>query len=354
MVVPAGALICAVGATGLGGGALYTGRGPVCGTIMRGAGGCGGTATASGATGRGAAAGGCGAVDAVTEGVGGPTAAGGGGTPGGRAGGAATVACGGGGAAGGGVAFTAGGTATGLAATGGAAGRVGAAAASFFCVMAFSTSPGREMCDKSILVLISSSPRSVRADRADSDCASDEPRMWARTFSASCSSSELEWVFFSVTPTIGRASRMVLLLTSSSLARSLIRTLLIRPFLYPALRLSLHCILTESASCTRTPSQMCARAITIQFFRERSHLSALALRFRLGRLRLPPSPQEPPLLLPRPLRRMPLQRQLPARLLHLQHHPLRSRLPSGLPLRRRPQPRPQINYSPRDCFFPPF
>jgi len=91
------------------------------------------------------------------------------------------------------------------------------------------------MCDKSILVLISSSPRNVRADLADGDCASDEPRMWARTFSASCSSSELEWVFFSVTPTIGRASRMALLLTSSSLARSLIRTLLIRPFFYSAL-----------------------------------------------------------------------------------------------------------------------
>jgi hypothetical protein len=102
-------------------------------------------------------------------------------------------------------------------------------------VIAFSTSPGREMCDRSILVLISSSPRSVRAERADDDCASDEPRMWARTFSASWSSSELEWVFFSVTPTSGSASRMALLLTSSSLARSLIRTLLIRPFCFPAL-----------------------------------------------------------------------------------------------------------------------
>jgi hypothetical protein len=121
-------------------------------------------------------------------------------------------------------------------ATGGTGrGGAGAAAASFFCVIAFSTSPGREMCDRSILVLISSSPRSVRAARADDDCASDEPRMWARTFSASWSSSELEWVFFSVTPTSGSASRMALLLTSSSLARSLIRTLLIRPFCFPAL-----------------------------------------------------------------------------------------------------------------------
>jgi hypothetical protein len=130
-------------------------------------------------------------------------------------------------------------------------------------VMAFSTSPGREMCDKSILVLISSSPRSGRAERADVVCVSDEPRRCTRTFSASCSSSELEWVFFSVTPTSGSASRMALLLTSSSLARSLIRTLLIRPFLYSELRLGLHCSLTESASCTRTPSQMSARAIFV-------------------------------------------------------------------------------------------
>src|ERR1022692_4521070 len=203
-------------------------------------------------------------------------------------GGAATAAAGIGGAAGGGVglAIGDGGTTAGFAATGGGASRGGAAAASFFCVIAFSTSPGREMCDRSILVLISSSPRSGRAERADDDCVSDEPRMWARTFSASCSSSELEWVFFSVTPTIGRASRMALLLTSSSLARSLIRTLLIRPFLYSALPLGLHRSLTESASCIRTPSQMFARTMTIQFFREQSHLSARALRLHLGRLRV--------------------------------------------------------------------
>jgi hypothetical protein len=57
----------------------------------------------------------------------------------------------------------------------------------------------------------------------------------ARTFSASCSSSELECVFFSVTPTSVRTSRMALLLTSSSLARSLIRILLIRLFVPPNL-----------------------------------------------------------------------------------------------------------------------
>jgi hypothetical protein len=53
----------------------------------------------------------------------------------------------------------------------------GAAAASFFCVIALNTSPGREMCDRSILVLISSSPRSGRAERADELCDSAEPRM---------------------------------------------------------------------------------------------------------------------------------------------------------------------------------
>jgi len=226
---------------------------------MRGAGGCG-AAAPGGATGRGATGGTGGAAEAVTVGAGvagGVTTCGAGGVAGRGggatdAGGAAGLSAGGGtttgrgapagisgdaagGAATGAAGFGGAGAATtGLATTGGAAGRTGGAAtASFFWVIALSTSPGREMCDKSILVLISSSPRSGRADRAEDDCASDEPRMWARTFSASCSSSELEWVFFSVTPTSGSASRMALLLTSSSLARSLIRTLLIRPFFSP-------------------------------------------------------------------------------------------------------------------------
>jgi len=124
------------------------------------------------------------------------------------------------------------GIAAGGCATGGARRAAGADAASFRCVIAFSTSPGRVMCDRSILVLISSSPRSVRADRAEG-AASADARKCTRTFSASKSSSELEWVFFSVTPTACRTSRIALLLTSSSLARSLIRTLLIRPFLLP-------------------------------------------------------------------------------------------------------------------------
>ena len=78
-----------------------------------------------------------------------------------------------------------GGATTGRATIDGAAGRAGGAIASFCCVMALNTSPGREMFDKSILVLISSSPRKGRADFALGDDASDEPRRWTRTFSAS-------------------------------------------------------------------------------------------------------------------------------------------------------------------------
>ena len=217
------------GAAGGGGGTTTTGgagggvAGRMGGADAAGAAGRTGGADAAGATG---GAGGCG---------GGAGFSGGGGTMVGRGAGVgdATAAGGTGGAAG----FGAGGTIVGLGATGGGAGLGGggAAAASFFCVIAFSTSPGREMCDKSILVLISSSPRSERVVRAEGDCASAEPRMWTRTFSASNSSSELECVFFSVTPTSGSASRIALLFTSSSLARSLIRTLLIRPFCFPAL-----------------------------------------------------------------------------------------------------------------------
>jgi hypothetical protein len=132
----------------------------------------------------------------------------------------------------------------------GAAGRGAAGAtASLRCVIAFNTSPGREMLERSILVLISSSPRSARAlDLLAVDEPSAEERRYTRTFSASCSSRELEWVFFSVTPTTGSVSRIALLLTSSSRARSLIRTLLIRPFRFPVLFLGPHCDLTESVS----------------------------------------------------------------------------------------------------------
>jgi hypothetical protein len=131
---------------------------------------------------------------------------------------------------------TAAGFSAGACVTGGAAGRgaAGAVTASFRCVIAFSTSPGREMFERSILVLISSSPRNARElDLPAGDEPSAEERRYTRTFSASCSSRELECVFFSVTPTTANVSRMALLLTSSSRARSLIRTLLIRPFVSP-------------------------------------------------------------------------------------------------------------------------
>ena len=132
--------------------------------------------------------------------------------------------------------FSAGACGAGACVTGGGSGRgaTGGATASFRCVIAFNTSPGREMCDKSILVFISSSPRAERTpDLPAEDPPSAAERMYTRTFSASCSSRELECVFFSVTPTNGSVSRMALLFTSSSRARSLIRTLLIRPFVSP-------------------------------------------------------------------------------------------------------------------------
>jgi hypothetical protein len=122
--------------------------------------------------------------------------------------------------------------ATGVAGAG--RGGAGGVAASFFWVIARSTSPGREIFERSIFVFISSAPRSGRElDLLDDEEPSPLERMYTRTFSASCSSRELECVFFSVTPTSGSVSSMALLLTSSSRARSLIRTLLIRPFVSP-------------------------------------------------------------------------------------------------------------------------
>jgi hypothetical protein len=62
----------------------------------------------------------------------------------------------------------------------GAAGRpvAGADAVSFRCVIAFSTSPGREILDRSILVLISSSLRVEReADFPEDEEPSAEERM---------------------------------------------------------------------------------------------------------------------------------------------------------------------------------
>ncbi len=192
-VAAGGAGFAAGGATGGAGGRITEGAGRVvCGVINRGA----GVGVAAGFTTGGAA----GAADAGTDG-------------------AAVF-----------VVSTGGRGATGRTGAG------GTAAACCFCVMSFSTSPGLEMWDRSILVLISSASRVERADRPRA--ASAVARKCARTLSASKSSSELEWVFFSVTPTSVRTSRIALLLTSSSLARSLIRILLIRPFFAPPLLLT--------------------------------------------------------------------------------------------------------------------
>ena len=125
------------------------------------------------------------------------------------------------------------GAAAGLVSTaaGAAVGRAGGATgvgAACCLRIAFRTSPGREIWERSILVLISSAR--LTRDGLAAACASPAAaRKCARTFSASCSSIELECVFFSVTPTNSSTSRSALLLTSSSLARSLIRILLIRP-----------------------------------------------------------------------------------------------------------------------------
>ncbi len=135
--------------------------------------------------------------------------------------GATTVAgfsaAGAGGAAGA-CGFTAGG-ATGLAAMGGAGGRATGGAGCCFCCSrsrsSLATSPGLVTLEKSIFGLLSAgfslAPEPDFAVRC------------LRTRSASSSSIELEWVFFSVTPTSGKISRIALAFTSSSLARSLIR-----------------------------------------------------------------------------------------------------------------------------------
>ena len=111
----------------------------------------------------------------------------------------------------------------GVARLGGATGRAGTAGCAARCVIAFSTSPGLEMCDKSILGLNSSCAGA--AAREPREVLGSCSAKYLFTRSASSTSIELECVFFSVTPTLTRTSRIALLLTSSSLARSLIRIL---------------------------------------------------------------------------------------------------------------------------------
>ena len=92
-------------------------------------------------------------------------------------------------------------------------------------------------CWRRSRIILATSPTLCACDQSifgfDSSCRpADTPRplrRYARTLSASSASIELECVFFSVTPTAVRASRISLLLTSSSRANSLIRTVLIRP-----------------------------------------------------------------------------------------------------------------------------
>jgi hypothetical protein len=159
------------------GGALYTGRGPVCGMMTRGLGSAGGfgggaagcfTSTAGGAATTGGGGGADGAFvagGAAVEADGATGAAGtvntGRGAAGGgtirRGFGASTGA--GAGAAGfastGGFAETGGFAAAGGFGAGGA-GVAAAAGPAFLLMIAFSTSPGLEMCDRSILVLMAS------------------------------------------------------------------------------------------------------------------------------------------------------------------------------------------------------
>ncbi len=216
---PAGAVGLG-GCAWAGGGVTFVGKGAIACGGAAGAGGRaeGGVTTTS--DGGGAAASGVGAA--------GGAACGSGGAAGAMTGGAITGRrTGGGGAVGAaGRAATGGGDgAAGAAARGGTAVAGRAAATCVVCWIAFSTSPGLEICERSNLGLISSAPRrparvSLPAPAGASRCAVK----CCRTFSASSASIELEWVFFSVTPREGRSSRISLLLTSSSLARSLIRT----------------------------------------------------------------------------------------------------------------------------------
>ncbi len=114
----------------------------------------------------------------------------------------------------------------GVARVGGMAGRALAGGWAARCVIAFSTSPGLEMCDRSSLGLNSSATAREARLLPGSACSAK----YFLTRSASSTSMELECVFFSVTPTLMRASRIILLFTSSSLARSLIRIFCIPPY----------------------------------------------------------------------------------------------------------------------------
>ena len=120
-----------------------------------------------------------------------------------------------GGAAAGVAAFTGVGAA-GVAAVG-LAGVGGCCCCCSLSLSSLATSPGLEILERSIFGFTSVADVLSREDEPDL------AEKCFRTRTASSSSIELEWVFFSVTPTSGKISRITLAFTSSSLARSLIR-----------------------------------------------------------------------------------------------------------------------------------
>ncbi len=133
----------------------------------------------------------------------------------------AGFSCTGGGATGGavtGLTGALGGMTGGAAATGGRGGTTGRCSCSSRSLSLRATSPGLCTLEKSILGLTSGAGVRSRA-LAELDLAVKCLRMR----SASWSSMDDEWVFFSLMPISGKASRISLLFTSSSLARSLIR-----------------------------------------------------------------------------------------------------------------------------------
>jgi hypothetical protein len=122
-----------------------------------------------------------------------------------------------GGATAGVAAFTGVGGAAGVAAGGLAGGAEGRCCCCSLSLSSLATSPGLEILERSIFGLTSVAEALSREDELDL------AEKCFRTRTASSSSIELEWVFFSVTPTTSSTSRIALLLTSSSLAKSLIR-----------------------------------------------------------------------------------------------------------------------------------
>jgi hypothetical protein len=131
------------------------------------------------------------------------------------------------------------GGAAGLAETAGglAGGEGGWCCSCSFCLSNFSTSPGLEIFERSSFGLTSVADALSREEELDL------AEKCFRTRTASSSSMELEWVFFSVTPTSSSTSRIALLFTSSSLARSLIR-IFIRSVFPPSCLLRDHNDLT--------------------------------------------------------------------------------------------------------------